>query len=439
MRLRETFSLGIVLALAGSVTLPARAELLKNFKSMGSIESRSFSIDNETDRNATADDYRGETNVRMMFGATFDLLDDVHGGFLLDRTPEFGTGAPTITGGSGVLDTLTFDNGYVKIDKLMGAVDLTIGQQFYGDPSDLVIYYGPQNNDTLTVTSLSAFRADADLMGWGKFHGLVGKILDTDAVPAPPGPDSNADTNVWGGEINTDKVIPKGNAAVYYYTRQIKKAANVVAGNNTLADLGVRVGGDVLDTGLGYGAEYIQNLGRNNGIATAKAYDGSAYFLNLHYGRDINAMPARAHIEFGRGSDDFAAVAPGRRFGIIWGEHTSLALAPSNSTNRAQTGAGLSDLKVADAGVGVNPTAKLGVDLNWYRFMYDANTAASGIYAGGVSAGTEYDLIVSWKHSENVSLELNAATFQVGTSLQNTGGTPTSPITRLGADIKIKY
>jgi hypothetical protein len=55
------------------------------------------------------------------------------------------------------------------------------------------------------------------------------------------------------------------------------------------------------------------------------------------------------------------------------------------------------------------------------------------------SVGTEYDLILSWKHSDNVSFEVNAATFQVGDALQNPPGTASSPITRLGADVKIKF
>src|SRR5262249_25659985 len=150
------------------------------------------------------------------------------------------------------------------------------------------------------------------------------------------------------------------------------------------------------------------------------------------------------------GSDDFAAIAPGRRFGIIWGEHntvgpSSLTPLTTNGGNLVgSSGPGLSNLKVIDAGVGTTcPKTHIGIDLNWYRFMYDASLGGVG-----VSAGTEYDLILSYKHSENVSFEVNAATFQVGTSLQNVAGSVTgagtapngtNPITRLGADVKIKF
>ena len=86
------------------------------------------------------------------------------------------------------------------------------------------------------------------------------------------------------------------------------------------------------------------------------------------------------------------------------------------------------------ASAGVSPIEKLAVDFHWYRFIYDAATTA-----GLTSAGAEYDFVVGWKHSDNVSFEASAASFQVGDALANPGGTPTNPITRLGTDIRIKF
>jgi hypothetical protein len=180
--------------------------------------------------------------------------------------------------------------------------------------------------------------------------------------------------------------------------------------------------------GLGYSAEGILNGGRNSTLTTPgnnKGYDGNAYLLALKYNQDVKNMAVRAGAEYGRGTDNFQSISAGKRFGIIWGEHTTPANGDLGYT-------GLSDLKVVDLTAGVSPIAKLGIDLGWYRFQYDA-------YNGGrsTSAGTEYDLIISWKHSENVYLEANAADFQVGQANVNAG--PTSPITRLGADVKIKF
>jgi len=277
-----------------------------------------------------------------------------------------------------------------------------------------------------------------------KFQGIAGKIADnasqTSLLAGPNPANSNSDTDVWGGEINTDKVIPAGNLAAYYYTKQIKKQAipvNPTLGNNTLIVYGARLTGDVKPlAGLSYKAEFLANGGRNNSLATATAdgpgYNGDAYFLGVNFGHDLAAMPARAHLEYGRGTDNFAAIAPSARFGLIWGEQTTTGPSTINPGKNG-TVASLSNLKVLDAGVGINPIAKLGVDLNWYRFQYAAYTGGLG-----TSAGDELDLILSWKHSDNVSFEVNAAEFRAGQALDNVG-VPTNSITRLGADVKIKF
>src|ERR1035441_6736771 len=102
-------SLSFALALVYSISLPARAELLKNFKTDGSIETRSFGINNEFDRNSANDDYRSETRTRLMLGGTFDLLDDVHSRIqLLKNNRVYGSGgtAPSNPGQGENLDSV---------------------------------------------------------------------------------------------------------------------------------------------------------------------------------------------------------------------------------------------------------------------------------------------------------------------------------------------
>jgi len=431
MSVRKLLSLSLALALVYSISFPARAELLKNFKMDGSIETRSFGINNESDRNSNADDYRSETRTRLMLGGSFDLLDDVHSRIqLLKNNSVFGSNGT----GQGeslntVQDNIDVVNAYVKIDKIFNHVDLTAGRQYYGRSDDLVIYYGANNDDILSVQSLDAFRADADIAGVAKVQGIAGKIADNGVNSSDPL--VNSDTDVIGAEVNTDKVIPRGNLAAYFYDREIKGPG--VKGNDNLEVYGLRAAGDLV-LGLSYSAEGILNGGRNSTLTTPgnnKGYDGNAYLLALKFNKDFTDMPVRAGAEYGRGTDNFQAISAGKRFGIIWGEQTTVGPA----TSMPQT-TGLADLKVADLSVGVNPIKKLGVDLSWYRFMADGRSTLVG---NRTSIGTEYDLVLSWKHSENVALEVNAADFHVGDALQNAAPTGTSPITRLGADVKIKF
>jgi hypothetical protein len=423
----------LALGLISCLALPSRSELFKNLKIDGSIETRSFGIDNETDRNGNADDYRSETRTRLLGGASFDLLDDVHSRVLLRKNNRLhGQGVENV---NSVQTALALDNAYVKIDKIFGHVDLTVGRQFYGHDNDLVIYYGVNDDDILSVSSLDLFRADANLGSVAHLTAIGGKINETTPVSAtaPPAPTNvNSDTDLFGGEVNSDKLIPMGNLAGYYYTRKIKGAG--VTANDTMNIWGLHAAGDIL-AGLGYDAEYAQNTGRNNSIAATPAYHGNAYSLGLgykhEYGSPKGAMPIRAHADYGRGSRDFTSVSSGRRYGKIWGEHTSVG----PSTALGHGGTGLTDLKVFDAGAGFNcPVTKIGFDLNWYRFMYDHAQAN-----GKSSAGSELDLILSYKHSENVYLEASWARFWVGDALQNAPPTPTSPVTRLGGDLKIKF
>lgn len=436
MSVRKLFSLSVALALVYSISLPARAELLKNLKTDGSIEVRTFGIDNEVDFNGATDDYRSETHTRVFVGGSSDLLDDVHSRVLLRKNNRiYGGGAENA---NTVQTNVIVDNAYAKIDKVFGHVDLTMGRQFYGTSDDLVIYFGPQSDDVLTVTALDVFRVDTGVRDLVEIQGIAGKLADGGAT----GVGANSDTDLWGIDVNTDKVIPKGNLASYYYTRKVKNPLPTT-GNNTLNVYGVRAGGDVpVVSGLGYKAEYVQNFGRNNPAAGTPAYDGNAYFLGLKWGTDVStkrgAMPVRAHGEYGRGSRDFLAVAPAKRFGKIWGEHSTVGPSTLNGAGNGVLagGAGLTNLKVLDAGVGLTcPVTKAGLDLNWYRFIYD-----DGVFTGGrTSAGTEYDLVLSYKHSDNVSFEASAASFQVGDALQNAAPTGTSPITRLGADVKVRF
>ena len=440
---RKLFSSGLALGLMVSVVIPAHADLLKNLKMDGSIEVRTFGIDNEIDRNSNTDDYRSDMRTRLMLGTSFDLLDDVHSRVLLrknnrlDGQDSSGVGAGSSENLNQVQSAIAVDNAYVKIDKVFSYVDFTIGRQFYGNSDDPVLYFGANNDDILSVNAVDVFRADADIMGgWAKFQGLAGKMLETTALSAtnPPAPSNvNSDTDIWGGQLSTDKVIPKGNLALAYNNRTIKGPG--VAGNNTLYVGQITAIGDLI-AGLGYDVAFMQDFGRNSTTSAPGgnlAYNGTAYLLGLKYGMDMDGKPVRAHGEFGRGTDNFAAISPGKRFGLIWGEHSTVG--PS-TINRGANGfaAGLSNLKVLDLGAGINPIAKLGVDVAWYRFMYDAYTAGFS-----TSAGSEYDLILSWKHSDNVSFDVNLASFQVGQALANPSPTGTNPITRVGADVSIKF
>lgn len=415
-------SLILALALVASVSMPGRSEILKNLKTDGGIEVRAFGIDNEADLSGATDDHRSDIITRLSLGGSFDILDDVHARVQLAKNNrQYGEAQEDL---NDVQSSIDVTNAYVKIDKVFGVMDLAMGRQYFGNEDDLIVYFGPKNDDALSITALDLFRADGSIKDWAKVTLIGGK---TSSVTG----NVNNDTDLWGAEVNSDKVIPKGNLAAYYYTSHDKGPAGT--GNDTLIVAGLRAKGDIL-VGLGYSAEAAINGGRDHSVAGEPGYGGDVWLLGLNYKADLAKMPVRAAAELGHGTQDWQAIASDKRFGIIWGQQSFLG-DTVHGTNVVNGPTGLTNLKVFDVTAGVDPISKLGVDVGFYRFMYsDGNQSPNG--GGLTSAATEYDLILSWKHSDNVVFQASAASLQVGDAIRPAAN---SPVVRYGGDVKIKF
>jgi len=153
---------------------PASAELFKNLAITGSIDVRAISGENIEDFNSHQNDHIGTVQTRTMVNAKWDLLDDVHSTITLrksDRTwgtaggdanspsqqnnqvlvgnNAAGVGAPN----GGVASNIAVQQANVKIDKVFGAYDVTIGRQYYGEAGDFVAHFGPKGSAGMYVTA----------------------------------------------------------------------------------------------------------------------------------------------------------------------------------------------------------------------------------------------------------------------------------------------
>ncbi|MDE2292868.1 MAG: hypothetical protein KGL53_12365, partial [Elusimicrobia bacterium] len=144
------------------------------------------------------------TATRVLLNAKWDLLDDVHAVVTLRKNDRaWGTATAGGEGASGsqaidaagVLGNTFVDRAAVSIDKLGGYIDTTIGRQYYGDPGDLVIYYGSKDNFGLYNTAIDAARFEY-ANDWMAFSGLAGKTAGTKLTTVP-----TTDTNVRGFDV----------------------------------------------------------------------------------------------------------------------------------------------------------------------------------------------------------------------------------------------
>ncbi|MCX5789920.1 MAG: hypothetical protein NTX64_15670, partial [Elusimicrobia bacterium] len=178
--MKKLLGLAITLALVIPSGL-ANAELFKNLKATGNIDVQGVSVQNVTDFStkgqalpaSNANDRISTVMTRVVAGLGWDLLDDVHAKITLRKNDRawgtqgnagqmnIGTNDQSFTQNAtgGVLDTVFVNEANVKIDKLFGALDTTVGRQFWGNSGDLIAAWGPKNNYGLYVTAIDAVSA----------------------------------------------------------------------------------------------------------------------------------------------------------------------------------------------------------------------------------------------------------------------------------------
>lgn len=487
--------LGTTLALAMIAPAGANAELLKNLKVSGNLDIQTTSARNVTDfatrpnhasggagpgAAATNNDRIGHANTRVIVKMDWDVLDDVHArvslvkGAVAADTRVYGAAAENLN----TIQTNTLvQEANVKIDKLMGLLDVTAGRQFYGEEGDLIVYYGPRDAYGLRVDAIDMFRAD-----WNGEHmsvtGIAGKTADTLVTGL-----GNAATDLRGLVVSC-KMHEMVKPSAYVYNRvthatgglgatvpNAGPGAAVINGKNTnLWVAGLKA--KITAGGLTASAEYAKNFGEdrttfnNGGLGPQSgSYKGWALQLKGAYKLDLDSVGAiNPWGEFGVGTGDanfahagngnFQSINTDYRPGGIYGrfdQGAAVVLAQGIAAGPNGSGAsnGLSNRVIWGAGLKVTPSAveKLTVGAAFYRYAFHRVAPNAGGTKFSRNIGTEIDVTGEWKHSENVSLKATAGTFQPGQhyrNLQQTNvgvgnGAIINPVVMLAGDVSIKF
>jgi hypothetical protein len=451
--------LGSVLALALVASVSqANAELLKNFKFGGSVEMSAISGRNFVNfRKETvggtgaATDRLGDAQTRIMLNMDWDLLDDVHAKVSLGKNNRVygANGNSANRQGPENLDTLQtnvfLDQAYFKIDKLFGAVDATFGRQYFGEPGDLIAYWGPKYNEYgMNITAIDGARFDYEAE---KAYATV--VLFTprqNIVQGTVDPENGTRVDIRGfivgnkGHENIDGKVYVWNAA-RHGAAVPGQLAGVEAKNDNLYIFGAKVKAKF---GGAYGSvEMAKNFGEYRyDVPTAGAtgnsarYAGLALLANVGLKADVEQIGMfNPWAEFGYGSGDGDAIgtdAQNRNFmapasdykpGAIYGRFNAnntggQTLAGGLAGNEA--GNGLMNRIIWGLGVKATPSAveKLTVGVQYYDFKFQ-NLLGAAVTAGNRHIGSEADLTGEWKHSENVSLKGTVGNFMPGGYIQN--------------------
>lgn len=446
--------LGSTLALAMFLPTGANAELLKNLKVSGQLDVQTTSARNVADfLTRDSNDRIGDAHTRTMLSADWDLLDDVHARVTLEK----GAGTARVYGeGSESLDNIqtntNVEEANVKIDKLAGLFDTTVGRQFYGEAGDLIVYFGPRDSFGQSVTAIDAFRFD-----WKGENvavtGLAGRTADTDNLGLGlPGGNGDVDLRGIVASFSESEMVKP---SVYVYNRVTHRNGGIGAAdlkNDNLYVFGVKA--KVTTGGLNAHVEVAANRGENrNGTGVDDAsYNGYAFLGKLGYKADV-ADVAAVHpwAEFGLGSGDanfshagnknFQSIATDYRPGGIYGRfdanNSAVALAGGDASN------GLTNRVIWGFGVKATPAAvnKLTAGLGYYRYAYHRVAPVNGVKPSR-NIGSEVDVTAEWKHSDNVGLNVTLGSFLPGARLNDLAATlpqGINPAQMAAADLKIRF
>ncbi len=484
--------LGTTLALAMFVPAGANAELFKNLKVSGQLDVQAVSAHNVTDfvtrpnhlgggsgpgaAAASNNDRVGHAFTRTMLSADWDLLDDVHARVTLVKGIQNDAAARARTYGSGAqsLDnwqTQTLvQEAHVKIDKLAGHVDTTIGRQFYGEAGDLIVYFGPRDNYGFVTDSLDAFRFD-----WNGEHmsvtGLAGRTGDGTVNQLG----SAATSTDLRGLIVSCKMHEMVKPTVYLYNSQTHATggSGVAVPNNSGSGNGKNTNlyvfglkAKVTTGGLTASAEYAKNFGddrttfNNGGLGPQSGrYTGWAFLAKAAYKADLSDVGAITPWgEFGVGTGDanyahsgngnFQSINTDYRPGGVYGRFDQtagvvLAQGIGSGVNGSAASNGLSNRVIWGLGVKGTPAAlnKLTTGLAYWRYAFHRVAPTAGGQKVSRNIGSEVDFTADWKHSENVNVGVTVGQFLPGAHIKDLKGANAAlnPARLYAADVKIKF
>ena len=427
----------IGLALVGTLAataLPAKAEILKNFKQHGELEVIGALTSNVTDNTSSLNDNYSTTEARVIYGIGFDLLEDLQSNVTFVKNNRYyGQGAENL---NTIQTAVTVEEANVVMKKLFGSLDTKVGRQFYGTEGDMVIYFGPvHGSEVQTVSSLDAVRAD--YVGNDKLsaHAMWARVAAGTLVTD----DSSSILGINGMYKLSDDL----NVGGYWYNGRTGNPATNLNGTN-LHVIGLKANGKV--AGLGYSGELAFNRGAAVQVANQEtpSYVGYAYQLKANYKMDMEfgSLNPRAWLAYGSGDNKGAAVANAskdRNFHDINGNITPGEIMGNSRFNGTfNYGGSLSNKTFYNIGIDFAPkaVAKYNVALDYYKFMLSSVAAGASTHVG-----TEIDLVNTYKYSDTVTLKLSFARLWPEQAIKDTiaAGRQVSPSSKIGSQLLVSF
>ncbi|MDD4005431.1 MAG: alginate export family protein [Elusimicrobiaceae bacterium] len=428
--------LGLALAAAVVISaVPAKAEIFKNLQTKGELEVYGVMTQNVTDAQTSTDDNYRNTMNRLTFGATWDMLDDLHANITAVKNDRYwGQAAQDL---NTIQTTVLVQEANIVLDDLFG-FKAKIGRSFYGNEGDIIVYYGNEHMVEGLPTSsvdLASFVRQYTVFGMDNWAEVT--YAKTNAGTLTQLDDAH---NFWAFK-NVAKLTSDMDLGIFAYNKRVGNSTYQANGEN-LWIFDVNTHGKASD--LSWAVELAGNVGYADVAAGGQSYKGVAAKADLAYNAKINSIGLTPRLGFAYGSGDtstgsidknFKAINPNYQPGYIYGKSNGnlfsgvAALAPFANTNS------VSNRQVWNIGLDIDATEKFSVIADWYNFWAN-NVAAT--FNGQRNIGSELDLTANYAYASNVDVGMYAARFDVG-GLVKSQVANTNPIFKIGSYVSVRF
>lgn len=279
--------LGLLLALA--VAFPASADVLKNVDLKGEIQTIASDVHHNPGKV-----YNAGTNLRVLAGASFDLVEDVRANLLFGYTNIWGNSTAG-NHGSNVQhywDNVELVEANVVLSNLFCCLEATVGRQFYGDEDSAVMYFGPTHynaeyNDWRVLDGVKVAYSD----DFKTFTLLAGNII------YPTG--STEESEIYGADLKLN-LTDSLKWQVYGY--DIKD----VYGDKNGGFYGTKF--TFAPEAVTLAAEYARNFG---GDRLVKEHKDTGYLVKVDAALNMEAITPRFTFVYTNGFEGVGNYTPG--------------------------------------------------------------------------------------------------------------------------------
>ncbi|MBT4440362.1 MAG: hypothetical protein HOD04_05500 [Elusimicrobiaceae bacterium] len=422
------------LALVMALFVPANAQILDNVETYGEIEILGVNHTNYS-YGLSNSDYRN-TQVRVIYGLGFDLLDDVRANItFLNEDKYWGEAVPADGNNTvqktdsinGYLDSIQVAEANIAMEDVFWSWSAKLGRQFYGDEHSFVIYYGPTHGAEMGNNARPTTFLDAAVFNYEGMNTmaniLYGKTTESSFVNDTGGDISflgiegqYMPTEEWTFKAHVYDRRTNSQTGPYADTSTNAKHIGIYGimaayeGNNWMidAEYNKNYGGKAIFTN-DFKADMFDFNAAYTWEASSSVWTPRLEYLDID-GGTVTSHEAKKFITFN---------SQGIRRGMIFGNSI---LAPTAQFEMWNFGLDAKFDKAED-----------------FRFGLDYFTFADNNVATNEDIGTEWDLMAYYDYSENITFNAGAARMSWKSSNASVSATDNQDANKLQAGVNIRW